>query len=151
MNMARWTPRRRVVFGGLLGVAVAGAVYLLHTSAALERVELQLYDLRFRLRGSRPAPEKHRIVIVAVDGKTLEGARQAKLREVPLDRRVYAQAIAHITKGGAALICVDVLFSSARGKDEDEALVSAVSESGMRSMSDSWISWKPRMELPSKP
>ena len=131
MNMAQWTPRRRLVFGCLLGLVVAAAVYLLHVCAALERLELQLYDLRFRLRGPRFAPEKGRIVIVAVDAKTLEAARQADVRQVPLDRRVYAQAIVNISEAGAALICMDVLFSSHRAKEEDEALVSAVSDAGI--------------------
>jgi len=128
MNLARWKPATRLSAGFALGVAVAAGSWFAYGSGSLERTELQLYDLRFRLRGARESANKDRIVLVALDNRTIEEAGKKGLRTSPLDRRVYAQAIVNMGKAGAKLVLMDVLFRLRRSQGEDEALVAALDE-----------------------
>jgi adenylate cyclase len=130
MNPASWKPRIHLVLGLVLAVGLGGGVYALWRIGVLERAEQHMIDVRFRLRGARPSASRDLIVICGIDSRTLDQARQAGLRAAPLDRRVYARAIANMAEAGANLICMDVLLSFGRDPAEDKALVSAVGEAG---------------------
>jgi adenylate cyclase len=93
-------------------------VYLLSQLGIVEALELATYDLRFRLRGERPADAP--IVIVAINDESFAVLNQ-NLRTWP--RAEYAHLIDAIAAGGPAVIGVDVTWAHA-GTDAggDEAL-----------------------------
>ncbi len=72
----------------------------------LRRLELMALDLRFRLRGPiAPGPE---IVIVMIDDSTV-----AELGRWPLPRRKFADAVDFLSRAGAKVIGIDILFAEA--------------------------------------
>jgi len=91
----------------VLAFAVATTVlYLLsaQNSAVLRELETASLDLRFRLRGVKPAePET---VIVLVDDRSL-----ATLGRWPLTRRLFAKAVRLLDDAGARVIGFDLLFA----------------------------------------
>jgi CHASE2 domain-containing sensor protein len=93
-------------------------VYLLNQVGIVEVLELATYDLRFRLRGERPADAP--IVIVAINDESFAVLNQ-NLRTWP--RTEYAHLIDAIAAGGPAVIGVDVTWAHT-GADAggDEAL-----------------------------
>lgn len=111
----------------LVGLGAAVVVLLLYEFALLDGLEGKLLDLRFHLRGSRPAPTS--VVIVAIDDKSL-GA----LGEWPWPRQVLARIVRGLHAGGAGAIGLDLVEltrPAAPGEPQGEAqLARAIAEAG---------------------
>jgi len=78
----------------------------------LQDIEQRSLDLRFALRGSRPADP--RIVIVGIDEKTL-----LEIGSFPLPRGSYAELVAKLKQDGARVIGFDMTFPT---PESNEAL-----------------------------
>jgi adenylate cyclase len=114
-----------VSHGAILGwraaLIVGGGLFLalfLGQLGLAERIELATYDLRFRVRGERPADAP--VVIVAINDESF-AALDRNLRTWP--RGEYARLIEAIAAGDPAIIAVDLAWTHA-GADPggDEAL-----------------------------
>ena len=90
-----------------LAFIIATGVLLFLTAqdpTLIRSLETASLDLRFRLRGAKPAePET---VVVLVDDASL-----AKLGRWPLSRRLFAKAIEELGRAGARVIVFDLLFA----------------------------------------
>ena len=95
-------PRRLAV---MVGVGLF-LTYLLSQLGIVETLELATYDLRFRLRGARPADVP--IVVVAINDESFYVLDQ-NLRTWP--RAEYARLIDAIAAGDPAVIGVDVAWT----------------------------------------
>jgi hypothetical protein len=106
---------------GGIGLVLA---FLLNGLGMVERLELATYDLRFRLRGERPADAP--IVIVAINDESFNALGQ-NLHTWP--RTDYARLIDAIAAGGPSVIGVDVAWTHA-GTDAggDEALARSLQQ-----------------------
>ena len=100
--------------------------YLLSWFGIVERLELATYDLRFRLRGERPADAP--VVIIAINDESFNVLNQ-NLRTWP--RTEYARLIDAIAAGGPSVIGVDVAWTHT-GTDVggDEALARSLKQAG---------------------
>jgi len=90
-----------------LAFAIAIGVLLFLTAwdpALIRGLETASLDLRFRLRGAKPAEAQ--TVIVLVDDASL-----AKLGRWPLSRRLFAKAVDRLDRAGARVIAFDLLFA----------------------------------------
>ncbi len=87
----------------------------------LERFELLLYDLRYQIRGKATPPEE--VVIVAIDDKSLE-----KIGRWPWERRKMASVIDILSKMGAKVIFMDIIFCET--SKDDEILRNAIKRAG---------------------
>jgi adenylate cyclase len=123
----RRTRRLRTLL--LLGVAMLCSVgsLLLMATHALQRLDLGSVDMRFDVRGARPAPDN--VVIVAIDDPTLNDPKFT----YPFTRRLHAKVVRALKQAGAAVIAYDVQFSQRSGDDAaDNALIYAVRSPGAR-------------------
>jgi adenylate cyclase len=105
-----------------LAVAIAVGVLLLLTvqyPGLIRGLETASLDLRFRLRGVKPAEAAS--VVVLVDDRSLE-----VLGRWPLSRRLYAKAVEKLDRAGARVIAFDLLFA------EPEEAISAELRSAAR-------------------
>jgi diguanylate cyclase (GGDEF)-like protein/PAS domain S-box-containing protein len=97
---------RITVAVALLVTACVAALGFLVKPVLLERLEVEMFDLHFRIRGTeQPDP---RTVIVAADEKSA-----AELGRWPFSHRYFALAIDHLKADGAKVIAFDVLFPQA--------------------------------------
>src|SRR5262249_51965281 len=90
-----------------LAIAIALSVHLglsLPQFSLVRGLETASLDLRFRLRGAKPAEPQ--TVVVLVDDRSLD-----VLGRPPLSRRVYAQAVEALDRAGAKLTVFDLLFA----------------------------------------
>jgi len=94
------------------------------TSAAFERLNHKLYDSKPRLFAKREFnPE---IVHLDIDDETIK-----EYGQWPWDRALSARIVNRLTELGAKVIVFDIMYASqGRSKEGDDALASAVSESG---------------------
>lgn len=81
----------------------------------LQNIELRSLDARFLLRGERP--HDPRIVIVALDEKTLE-----RVGSFPIGRQFYAGMIDRLKADGAAIVAFDAVFPKPEKNSAVEAL-----------------------------
>src|SRR4051794_25357317 len=89
------------MIGAICGLVVA----LAWAVAATRFLDLRLHDLRYHLRGARPASD--RIAIVEVDDQTI-----AHFDDVwPIPRSNYAIVIAALEDVGAQAIMFDLVFA----------------------------------------
>jgi CHASE2 domain-containing sensor protein len=104
--VAQFRPEARGSRGGTCLRRRHGRPAVLDRSAfgSRPRPETASLDLRFRLRGVKPAePET---IVVLVDDRSLEA-----LGRWPLSRRLYAQAVEKLDRAGARVIAFDLLFA----------------------------------------
>jgi PAS domain S-box-containing protein len=94
-------------------------VFFFETIGLFEGINNYCYDLAFRLRGERP--HNDRIVIAAIDEKTLE-----KLGKWPLPRSRYAQLLNSLNQ--AAAVGINIIFSES--SDDDTRLSLAMGQHG---------------------
>jgi CHASE2 domain-containing sensor protein len=107
----------------LLAVVTLGSAAT--AAGCLPGLEAKSLDLRFLVRGERPAPPG--VVVVAIDENSL---REQK-RRWPWPRSLVAQLVAHCKQAGAKVIGLDLLLSEADDDPaSDEALARAVAEAG---------------------
>jgi adenylate cyclase len=99
----------RGVGEAVLAFAVAtGVLYFLsaQNSAVLRGLETGSLDMRFGLRGAKPAESE--TVVVLVDDRSL-----AELGRWPLSRRLFTRAVRWLDDAGARVIGFDLLFAEA--------------------------------------
>jgi adenylate cyclase len=90
----------------LVGLAVLAAVIATFAwnPGFVDRLEFQLYDWRFRVRGAEQA--KAPVAIVAIDAKSVD-----ELGRFPWRRSVMARLINRLSDAGVSTIGFDVVFS----------------------------------------
>jgi signal transduction histidine kinase/CHASE2 domain-containing sensor protein len=103
----------------LLTLAGLAAIFFLEYLGFLSILDNQVYDLSFRIRGSRE-PGSH-IVIVAVDEKTL-----ARLGKWPLRRTHYADLLGRLK--GASAVGFDIIL--AEPSPDDRVLADSIKKQG---------------------
>ncbi len=95
-------------------IAIAVLLFLTAWDPGLIRgLETASLDLRFRLRGTKPAEAE--TVIVLVDDASL-----ARLGRWPLSRRLFAKAVERLDRAGARGIVFDLLFAERESAVSDE-------------------------------
>ena len=105
----------KIRYAGIVLLFFAAVVSLEYTGF-FEGINNYCYDLAFRLRG--PREHDHRIVIAAIDDKTL-----AKLGRWPIRRSFYADLLETLNR--ATAVGLDVIFSEP--SEDDERLARAIS------------------------
>ena len=94
------------------GVTLLVMVLMIFRPNLTEFMELKLYDLKFRYRGSRPpSPE---VVILAIDDDSLK-----KMGRWPWSREDQAQLLKALKAAGPRVILLDIIFAE---KEETGAL-----------------------------
>ncbi len=101
--------RHEILAGAGIGLASWALLTLAHLSGLLVPFDLRLLDLKFRLRGERPAVSS--IALVGVDDETIRG-----YKGWPLPRDAYALLLAALEEGRAKAIGVDLQFPSDRNQ-----------------------------------
>lgn len=105
-----------------LGAALL--IFCLHFFQWVDFHESDAIDLRFRLRGQRPA--RPDIVLVMVDDASI-----AAVGQWPWPRRIYASLIDVLQKYGPRLILFDILFTEQSPNPEDDRIFGeAVGQAG---------------------
>jgi adenylate cyclase len=100
-------------------VVIAGGVFVLERTHALQRLEYTSVNERFAIRGQQAPPKD--VVIVAMDGNST-----AQLNDrPPFPRRYHARVIRNLTKAGAKVIAYDVQFTEPTDQADDNALILA--------------------------
>ena len=117
-----WDTRIRTCL--LTGAAAAALVCLLILGSLTWRADAWIYD---RLARSFPAPVDDRILVVAIDEKSL-----AELGRWPWSRRLHAGLINRLTAAGANGVALDILLSQPALFDPegDALLAQAISRNG---------------------
>jgi len=100
-------------------VAAAALSFAAHAAGVLDRLEADSVDLRFELRGSRPAED---VVVVGIDDTTFD---ELEL-QFPFRRSLHARVLDQLRAAGARQIAYDVQFSEPTEPKEDDALITAV-------------------------
>src|SRR5574341_1965035 len=95
--------------GIVIGVGSMLLVMGLFALGLFEWLELRSYDLRYVLLPGRPLETPIRLVRVDEESETNLHVRAA---DVP--RALYADAVRHLARAGAALIAFDIIFSTPR-------------------------------------
>jgi adenylate cyclase len=98
----------------VVGAIVLVWVLLLWRPTFVEFIELKLYDLKFRFRGTRP-PSKE-VVILAIDDDSVK-----KVGRWPWSREDIARLLKAVKEAGPRVIALDIIFAE---KQETEALKS---------------------------
>ena len=89
----------------LLATLVLGLGYLpLNQTPAVQQIEAQLLDLRFRLRPD--APPSDQIVLVLIDDRSIR-----EIGRWPWSRGIMADALSWLNAAGARTIGLDLLFA----------------------------------------
>ena len=104
--MAGRTGRGTRLFSLLIAAGIVVLVGLTYWRGPdfLQRIEFNIYDQHFKLRGPRPANPQ--VVIVTVDEASLK-----MVGRWPWPRSVLAELVGRLVQGGAAIIAFDVLFN----------------------------------------
>ena len=105
---------QKIRYAGIALLFIAAVLFLEYTGF-FEGINNYCYDLAFRIRG--PREHDHRIVIAAIDDKSL-----AKLGRWPIRRSFYADLLEALNR--AAAVGLDVIFSEP--SEDDERLARAI-------------------------
>jgi len=105
-----------------LVLSIVGGGY---TYGLFQRADNFLYDLHFKWRGDQ-APSGQ-ITLVLMDQKS---AVALKRRQGSWSRRHLASAIENLNRSGAAVIGIDLIFSSPAPDPEDDLILTTAIESG---------------------
>lgn len=107
----------------LIGCAVTAffCLLLVKNPLPMEMTEAKLYDLRFHLRGTVPAPDS--VVIAVIDEKSL-----ARLGRWPWSREVMAVLVDKLARAEAAVVAFDVIFPES--DKDDQRLSRAIADAG---------------------
>ena len=111
--------------GVVIGAGITLLVMGLYALGLLEWLELRSYDLRYAFLPGRPLETP--ILLVRVDE---ESETNLHVRAADVPRALYAEAVRHLARAGAALIAFDIIFSTPSDPVEDEALGLAIAEAG---------------------
>jgi adenylate cyclase len=115
------TPKLRRLAFGLAALVTVLMLALSWTPSVLSRLETLSLDLRFKLRGERPA--SGRVVLVAIDERSLY-----EIAVWPWPRELEAQLVQKIRADGAAVIGLDIIYSEPG--PTDPPLVRSVAAAG---------------------
>nr|WP_243360135.1 adenylate/guanylate cyclase domain-containing protein [Fundidesulfovibrio terrae] len=118
------TKRSTYVIPLLAGVLLAVVAVLFCASPPRRQLESQLFDAFFLLRGPRPAPAD--LVIVAIDEPSIKELGLAW----PWPRRVHAELLRRLSRAGAGLVMLDVVFAEPSPPEDDQALEDAIRDNG---------------------
>ena len=118
-SMEVMSRRKRAVIGVCLGILVAGLLWAMRDTEALQRPELALVDLRTRVfTGTRPPDD--RIVMLIVTEEEIKRAKLEKgFLEWPWDQSVQAYAVNFMKQAGIRSLVLDFLYLD-RGVDPNE-------------------------------
>ncbi|MGH7167915.1 MAG: CHASE2 domain-containing protein, partial [Nitrospiraceae bacterium] len=111
--------------GVAIGIGITLLLLGLYALGVFEWLELRSYDLRYALLPSPPLDTP--ILLVRVDEES-ETTLHVRAADVP--RAMYADAVKHLARAGAALIVFDIIFSAPRDPVEDEEFGLAIAEAG---------------------
>src|SRR5262245_53025450 len=114
---------RRGLVAMLLALPVCGLVGLAGQSIAFTDLESWGYDFLVN-HGGYSAPSQP---IVVVD---FNDATFARLKQYPIPRRTFAEALSRIAAGGPRVVGLDLFLGEARSTEEDAALQRALTEAG---------------------
>jgi adenylate cyclase len=98
----------------VVGSIVLVWILLLWRPTFVEFIELKLYDLKFRFRGTRPPSQE--VVILAIDDDSVK-----KVGRWPWSREDIARLLKAVKEAGPRVIALDIIFAE---KQETEALKS---------------------------
>jgi adenylate cyclase len=98
----------------VVGAIVLVWILLLWRPTFVEFIELKLYDLKFRFRGTRPPSQE--VVILAIDDDSVK-----KVGRWPWSREDIARLLKTVKEAGPRVIALDIIFAE---KQETEALKS---------------------------
>src|SRR2546425_234407 len=125
----RGVKRRQAMREQRTGVAIGIGLTLLlmglYALGVFEWLELRSYDLGYALLPGHPLDTP--ILLVRVDE---ESETSLHVRAAEITRTMYADAVKHLTRAGAALIAFDIIFSTPRDPAEDEEFAQAIAEAG---------------------
>ncbi|MEZ5831164.1 MAG: CHASE2 domain-containing protein [Dongiaceae bacterium] len=108
----------------LIALGFGLAIIWLHANGHLDYLDSQLADARFHLARSDPSPQ---VAVVAIDAHSLNE------RPVwPWPRSWHAQVVDRLVEAGAAQIVLDIDFSAASTREEDDELAAALHRAGDR-------------------
>jgi adenylate cyclase len=100
------TRRLRALLLLVAAFSVVTVTLVADAAKLLRNVDYSTVDMRFSIRGTQPAPQD--VVVVAIDDKTLNTDPKPTY---PLGRELYARTIRNLTKAGASVIAIDVVFA----------------------------------------
>jgi len=110
--------------GAILVAALIAGAYAISGTAAIQRIDLMLYDYFLNWQDHRASDE---IVIVAVDDASLQ-----KLGRWPWSRRLHAELLDRLTDMQAKVVGFDVLFAEHQRDDPsaDKLFAEAIKRNG---------------------
>jgi adenylate cyclase len=116
--------KNKILVSILISLTCSILVIILWTFNVFESMELKSLDLRFLVRGAKPARED--IVIVALDDQTF-----SELKVYPVPRGYYAKLIRNLNEAGTKNIIFDITFSDYSQKPaQDSLFIQTVKEAG---------------------
>jgi len=118
MGMVLLSKRRRFIVGVLIATAIGGVFCLAYHFNLLHGMQLKSNDFLFSAASLHPGAEPEKIVIVAIDDKSLD--ELGHLSSWP--RSYHANVIDILAKSEARVIVFDVLFSESTPDDEQMAV-----------------------------
>ena len=110
----------RLGFGLGMAITVAMLVLAWLSPSPLVRLENTFLDIRFKLRGERPAGQE--VVLVVIDEKSLK-----ELGRWPWSRDKQAQLVTEIGADGAKVIGLDIIYAEAEVTDSLQELQEIIS------------------------
>ncbi len=108
------TRRVRALLLLVAAFSVVSVTLLADASKLLRNLDYSTVDMRFSLRGEKPAPTN--VVMVALDDQTLNSDPKPTY---PLGRDWYAARCRNLTKAGARSIAIDVQFIGGQREQEE--------------------------------
>jgi adenylate cyclase len=121
-------PEHGVVRAGPFTLVAALGLFaglMVGASSLAQQLEWRLYDRFSAIAARNPQPPGD-IVIVAIDEPSFSELRM----QWPWPRRIHAQLIDALVRGGARTIAFDLLFDEPSTNDDDDVLATAVAQAG---------------------
>ena len=131
---------RKVLIGGAIGLAAAGAAALLAWLPFVKTVERKTYDWRIQWTAD-PASARKDIVLVAIDQSSVRNL-EPQVGRWPWPRMVHASLVDYLARAPAKVIVYDVIFAERdrrsfkvgeetwTGEESDRALTEATAKAG---------------------
>jgi adenylate cyclase len=104
-----------------VGLVAAVLVSAASSLRYLESWQVWTFDILQQLQGRQPP---HDVVLIAIDEAAFEGLG----RRNPISRRYLARVVRGLQKSGAAVVGIDITFTTPTSSPEDAALAGAIRE-----------------------
>ncbi|MFH1422093.1 MAG: adenylate/guanylate cyclase domain-containing protein [Planctomycetota bacterium] len=125
--------KKRTLSALIIPVCVTAFILLLYGIGLFNRIDGQIYDLTFRIRGKRSAD--NRIVIVSVDRES-----KKRLGNLIKNRTTMAKAVTNLSEKGAEVIGLDYIYPpESASKEENQIFADALCNS-VNVVLGTWIS-----------